>query len=124
MDYKSKIASLQSPSFDEIRRIALSEISHFTNEEHTHYYNQLKRGTALIETHEQLCAYLRSFGKMHKAKLIDSIKQLPQELLCHPFEIVDWGCGQAMGTVNLYDFLNDQGKGSNIRKVTLIEPYG
>lgn len=122
MDYKSKIASLQSPSFDEIRRIALSEISHFTNEEHTHYYNQLKRGTALIETHEQLCAYLRSFGKMHKAKLIDSIKQLPQELLGHPFEIVDWGCGQAMGTVNLYDFLNDQGKGSNIRKVTLIEP--
>ena len=122
MDYKSKIASLQSPSFDEIRRIALSEISHFTKKEHTYYHNQLKRGTALIETHEQLCAYLRSFGKMHKAKLIDSIKQLPQDLLSQPFEIVDWGCGQAMGTVNLYDFLNDQGKGSNIRKVTLIEP--
>ena len=120
--YKDKIASLQDPSFDGIRKIAVSEIAHFSASEHTRYYDELKRGTALIETHEQLCAYLRSFGKMHKAKLIDSIKRLPTELLNQPFEIVDWGCGQAMGTINLFDFLKDQGKSSNIKKVTLIEP--
>ena len=122
MTYQDKIASLQSPSFDEIRRIAISEIAHLSNAELTRLHKELKRGTALIETHEQLCAYLRSFGKMHKAKLIDSIKQLPQELLSQPFEIIDWGCGQAMGTVNLFDFLNDQGNRGNIKKVTLIEP--
>jgi ribosomal protein RSM22 (predicted rRNA methylase) len=114
--YKDKIASLQDPSFDGIRKIAVSEIAHFSASEHTRYYDELKRGTALIETHEQLCAYLRSFGKMHKAKLIDSIKRLPTELLNQPFEIVDWGCGQAMGTINLFDFLKDQGKSSNIKK--------
>lgn len=121
-DYGSKIASLSSPTFDEIRRIAIAEISHFSDEEHTHHYNQLKRGTALLETHEQLCAYLRSFGKMHKEKLLDSIRKLPRELLNHPFEVIDWGCGQAIGTVNLFDYLNTQGKGVNIKKVTLIEP--
>ena len=115
MNYQDKIASLQSPSFDEIRRIAISEIAHLSNAELTRLHKELKRGTALIETHEQLCAYLRLFGKMHKAKLIDSIKRLPQELLSQPFEIVDWGCGQAMGTVNLFDFLNDQGKGSTAK---------
>lgn len=121
-NYSDKIASLQAPSFDGIRKIAVSEIAHFSVAEHTRYYDELKRGTALIETHEQLCAYLRSFGKMHKAKLIDSIKHLPQELFSQPFEVIDWGCGQAMGTINLYDFLNQQNKGDNIKKVTLIEP--
>lgn len=121
-DYNDKIASISSLSFDEIRKTAVAEISHFSDEEHTFYYNQLKRGTALIETHEQLCAYLRSFGKMHKEKMLDSIKQLPQELLRQPFEVIDWGCGQAIGTVNLFDYLNSKGNASNIKKVTLIEP--
>ena len=121
-EYANKIASLNCPTFDEIRRIAVAEISHFSDEEHTHHYNQLKRGTALIQTHEQLCAYLRSFGKMHKEKLLDSISQLPEELLNHPFEVIDWGCGQAIGTINLFDYVNSKKKGGNIKKVTLIEP--
>jgi len=121
-NYKDKIASLAPPSFDDIRRIALSEISHYSDTEHTHLWKELKHGTALIKTHEQLCAYLRSFGIMHKAKLVDSIKQLPNELINQPFEVIDWGCGQAIGTVNLFDILNEEGKGSNIKKVTLIEP--
>jgi len=121
-NYKDKIASLAPPSFDDIRRIALSEISHYSNTEHTYLWKELKHGTALIKTHDQLCAYLRSFGLMHKAKLVDSIKHLPNELLNQPFEVIDWGCGQAIGTINLFDILNEEGKGSNIKKVTLIEP--
>lgn len=121
-NYKDKISSLTPPSFDEIRRIAVSEISHYSKTKQEHLWEELKHGTILIETHEHLCKYLSSFGQMHKAKLVDSIKHLPNELLNQPFEVIDWGCGQAIGTINLFDILNEEGKGSNIKKVTLIEP--
>ena len=122
MGYQNKIKALNFPSFDAIRGIAVSEIDHLSKQQHDLLYEKLKRGTALIETNEQLCAYLRSFGKMHKAKLLDSIKRLPAELLKNPFEIVDWGCGQALGTINIFDHLLETGNISSISKVTLIEP--
>jgi hypothetical protein len=103
-NYKDKISSLTPPSFDEIRRIAVSEISHYSKTKQEHLWEELKHGTILIETHEHLCKYLSSFGQMHKAKLVDSIKHLPNELLNQPFEVIDWGCGQAIGTINLSSF--------------------
>lgn len=121
-NYNNKIASLQAPSFEQIRKIAVSEIVDLPKYQRDQLYNELDRGVALLDTHEQLCYYLNSFGPMHQAKLLDSIKRLPNELFNHPFEVVDWGCGQAMGTINLFDFLNDKEKGANIKKVTLIEP--
>ena len=122
MSYAEELKKLDFPSFDQIRGIALSEISHLSEKQVDSHYEQLKRGTAIIETNEQLCTYLKSFGKMHKAKLLDSIERLPDELLKNPFEIVDWGCGQAMGTINIFDHLRKTGNISNISKVTLIEP--
>lgn len=122
MPYIDDILQLENPSFNEIRRLAVNELKKLPQSVQDEVYYQLKRGTAIIDTHEQLCAYLNSFGPMHQAKLLDSIKQLPQELLNNPFEVIDWGCGQAMGTINLFDILKAQGKGANIKKVTLIEP--
>lgn len=85
-------------------------------------YDELRRGTALLESHEQMCQYHWSFGNMHQAKLLDSFKQLDHRIFENEIEIIDWGCGQAMGTVNLFDYLNDKGLSSSIKKVTLIEP--
>ena len=51
--------------------------------------------------------YLRSFGKMHKAKLDAAFKCIhnPSDLFGSPVEIYDWGCGQGTATVCLLDFL-------------------
>jgi len=59
---------------------------------------------------------------MHQAKLLDAFKYLPNDLIHEPFEIIDWGCGQAMGTINLLDFLQINSSIINVKKVTLIEP--
>ena len=121
-NYIQKISSLEQPSFDEIRAIAISEISHFSQNKRDLIYDELKRGTALIETHEQLCYYLNAFGPMHQAKMLDSLKRLPLDLLNSSFEVIDWGCGQAMGTLNLMDFLSEKNCLQNVKKITLIEP--
>ena len=49
-------------------------------------------------------------------------KEIPQEWFSSPFEVVDWGCGQAMGTINLLDHLKNAGYQESLKRVVLIEP--
>ncbi len=121
-DYQTQISSLRELSFQNIRAIANNQLSSFSKTERDELRQELKRGTALLQTPNHLYQYLFSYGNMHQAKLLDAIKELPQELLQNPFEVIDWGCGQAMGTINLFDYLNQQGLSNVVKKITLIEP--
>jgi superfamily II DNA helicase RecQ len=122
MSYESKLRSLATPTFSAIRRIASDELSHLTKGDRDKLWRELDRGTALLGTHEHMCQYLYSLGPMHQAKLLDAFKKLPNTAYQNDFEIIDWGCGQAMGTINLIDFLKSVDAYSNIKKITLIEP--
>lgn len=122
MSYESKIRALAKPTFSAIRKIAADELSHLTKSERDKLWTQLERGTALLRTHEQMCQYLFSFGNMHQAKLTDAFKQLPINVFQNELEVIDWGCGQAMGTINLIDYLQSVNANANIKKITLIEP--
>lgn len=120
--YTEQINKLENPTFQQIRKIAIESISHLGKEERKQLWDQLKRGVALLDTSESLSLYIDAFGNMHQAKLQRAYNKLPHDLICKPFEVIDWGCGQAMGTINLLDFLHTKGCQENIRKVTLIEP--
>jgi superfamily II DNA helicase RecQ len=122
MSYQSQISSVVNPSFAAIRKIAIDELSHLPTSVTDELWRQLNRGTAILETHEQLCQYLHSFGNMHQAKLIDAYKNLPIELLNSEIEIIDWGCGQGIGTIVLLDYLKQNGNNIKVKRVTLIEP--
>jgi superfamily II DNA helicase RecQ len=122
MSYQRHISSLAIPSFDAIRRVAVTEINKLSESVKNDLWRQLNRGTAILETHEQMCQYLFSFGNMHQAKLLDAFKKLPQELLNSEIEIVDWGCGQAIGTIVLLDHIANSGIKNKVKRVTLIEP--
>lgn len=122
MNYQSQISSLVNPSFSAIRKIAIDELSHLPTSVTDDLWKQLKRGTAILETHEQMCQYLYSFGNMHQAKLLDAFKNLPTHLLQTEFEIVDWGCGQGIGSIVLLDFLKQNANSIKVKRITLIEP--
>ena len=121
-NYIRQIRDIKSPSFTSIQKIAIGEVSVYSQSERDKFYQRLDRGLALLDDHPTLCQYLYSFGKMHQAKLQDAFKQLPSEILDTEFDVIDWGCGQAMGTINLFDYINQKGKKLRVRKVTLIEP--
>jgi superfamily II DNA helicase RecQ len=122
MNYDVQISGIAKPSFDKIRDVAFKQISHLSKGERNQLFNQLKRGVAILENNELLCQYLYSFGKMHQAKLLHAFARLPLEILTRPFEIIDWGCGQGLGTINLFDFISSEGLTNKVQKVTLIEP--
>lgn len=87
-------------------------------------YNKLKRGTDIIDDEDHLNMYLRSFGKMHQAKLNTAYKSYPNlgEIVSGEVEVFDWGCGQGIATICLLDFFKRERKTPKIKKVTLIEP--
>lgn len=120
--YFEQIKGLQNPNFQQIRNIADESISHLSRDIRDMLWHQLNHGVTLLDSHALMCQYLWSYGNMHQAKLLDALKQLPTSLYTQPFEMIDWGCGQAMGTINLFDYLKTKKLEHNIKKITLVEP--
>jgi len=122
MSYESKVRSITNLSFDAIRKIAADEIAPLTKAERDKLWSELNRGTALLQTNKHMCQYLFSFGRMHQAKLLDAYKRIPKEAFENEIEIIDWGCGQGLGTVIFYDFVKSHHPTAKIKKITLVEP--
>ncbi len=120
-DYTNKIQNLKNPTFQKIRKIAVNSISHLSKSERDKLWEETDHGKKVLDTHELLCQYLWSFGNMHEAKIKDAVSHLPKQIFNSNFEVVDWGCGQGIGTVCFLDYLKKQGN-NNVSKVTLIEP--
>jgi superfamily II DNA helicase RecQ len=122
VNYIEQVKNLTSPSFQQIRKIANSEISNLSESEKNQLFDRLERGVALLDSHNVMCKYLHSYGNMHEAKIQDAVKHLPKEIFESDFEIVDWGCGQGIGTVCFFDYLKKEGFDLNVEKIILIEP--
>jgi hypothetical protein len=85
-------------------------------------YGSLRHGVAILKTEAQLYAYIYSFGRMHNAKLDSAFPYLPPIFFNTPSNIIDWACGQGIGTISFKDFLNQKGIDKRINQITLIEP--
>ena len=78
-------------------------------------------GRAILQTEEQLNAYIAAYGEMHFIKCRAALQNFPFEKLTN-FEIVDWGCGQGIASLTLHDMLVEHGKAYGLKRITLIEP--
>ena len=114
---------------ESIGRICLNDVIQTAKKHVPEYYRfqpwtypGLEHGTACLESEEQLCCYLASYGEMHKGKLNRIMNDFPFSKIDSDFEIIDWGCGQGIATVCLIDFLRKHNLDSKLQKVTLIEP--
>ena len=60
---------------------------------------------------------------MHQAKLNYAFRKLPDIFFELPeINIIDYGCGQALGTMCYSDFLRGKGYSQKVKNITLIEP--
>lgn len=87
-------------------------------------YQDLKRGKDILDDEMHLNMYLKSFGKMHKAKLDAAFDCLPDisSIFSEGIEIYDWGCGQGTASICLLDFLRSKNIAHNIIAINLIDP--
>lgn len=87
-------------------------------------YPGLDHGTAVLTTEEQCSAYISAYGNMHQAKINEVLDKLnTTDFQNSDIQIIDWGCGQGLATVCLFDFFNSHKINlESVKKVVLIEP--
>jgi hypothetical protein len=104
-------------SFDEIQAVNSKLYSEVRDDS---IHRSLRQGVEILTTNEQLYCYMYSYGKMHRAKLRDAITALPSNVGDH--QVVDWACGQGIGSLIYLEHLTETSRLSECKYVTLIEP--
>ncbi|MFS2187248.1 hypothetical protein ACCC92_11290 [Mucilaginibacter sp. Mucisp84] len=98
-------------------------IQEYVNKISRETFTQISRGIAVLSTGDQLMAYFIAYGAMHYYKLADAYQAskapLSQGL---SLSIIDYGCGQALATNILVDFLAKEGINAVVENITLVEP--
>ena len=86
-------------------------------------YDDLERGVAILDCEEQLMAYINLYGHQHIAKLYRAFSKLPNDIVLNStINIIDYGCGQALGTMCYAEFRKSKNPKQHVNSVTLIEP--
>lgn len=111
-----------------IERLSMNDVLNISREMLPQQYKQRpwtfvnNHGIGLLSTEEELCAYIAAYGEMHQAKCKAAYQNFNFEALEGNFEIIDWGCGQGIGSLTFIDMLYERDKLNYLRKVTLVEP--
>ena len=122
-NYAYKLKYMENPTFDKVRDLAIKFVRELPKQLQDELYEALNRGIDILDSEPQMVTYLYAFGPMHQAKLNYAFKHLPEEFLEQPeINIIDYGCGQALGTMCYADYLRENGYTQKVKVITLIEP--
>ena len=122
-NYAYKLKYMDNPTFDKVRDLSTKFYRELPQAFQDELFEALNHGIDILDSEPQMTAYLYAFGKMHQAKLEYAFSKLPNEFLEQPeINIIDYGCGQALGTMCYADFLREKGYEQNVKIITLIEP--
>lgn len=83
---------------------------------------ELVHGVGLLASEEALNCYMSAYGEMHVGKCRTAIMNFPFNKLVGSIEIVDWGCGQGIGSATLIEVLQQRDLLKWVKKITLVEP--
>ena len=122
-NYAYKLKYMDNPTFDKVRDLSTKFYRELPQALQDELFEALNRGIDILDSEPQMTAYLYAFGLMHQAKLEYAFSKLPKEFLEQPeINIIDYGCGQALGTMCYADFLREKGYSQKVKVITLIEP--
>lgn len=83
---------------------------------------ELNHGINLLASDVALNCYISAYGDMHITKCRAAMMNFPFDDIQGNIEIVDWGCGQGIGSATIIEVLRQRNLLQRLRKVTLIEP--
>ena len=122
-NYAYKLKYMDNPTFDKVRDLSTKFYRELPQALQNELFEALNRGVDILDSEPQMTSYLIAFGKMHQAKLNYAFNYVSAEFLLQPeINIIDYGCGQAIGTMCYADYLRENGYSQKIKTITLIEP--
>lgn len=122
-NYAYTIERIKNIDFRSIRSVSIEFTKRLPSDLNKEVYDSIQHGVCKLQSEPELNMYLHALGLMHEAKLQHAFKHLPKDFTENPtIDIIDYGCGQAIGTMCYADYLRKTGKNQNVRRITLIEP--
>jgi len=86
-------------------------------------FDNLDNGTRVLSDESECIRYIALYGGHHFYKLYAAYASTEFENIeGTDIEIIDWGCGQALATCVLIDYLIENDIHPNVLSITLIEP--
>lgn len=85
-------------------------------------HQELIHGINVLASDDALNCYMAAYGEMHVGKCRAAMMNFPFEELQGAIEIVDWGCGQGIGSATIIDVLKQHDLLQWVKRITLIEP--
>ena len=86
-------------------------------------FDNLDNGTRVLSDESECIRYIALYGGHHFYKLYAAYASTTFEKIeGRDIEIIDWGCGQALATCVLIDYLIEKNINLNVSSITLIEP--
>lgn len=120
-DYSDNIMQTSCQSINDI----IDWCCQLVPEQYKHFpwkHPELGHGQNLLKSDDALNCYMAAYGEMHMYKCRAAMMTFPFDNLNGSIEIVDWGCGQGIGSATILDVLNQHGLIQWVKRVTLIEP--
>lgn len=116
-----------SDCFNQVRNNVVRVInSTWTEKRKNEAYGALDGGKAILTTQDHLDRYLFAFGKMHQAKLNAAFSTIGDlnTINGNNIQLIDYGCGQGIGSIALLDYLFNitDSITITINDIKLIEP--
>ena len=122
-NYAYTIERIKDITFTKLRSVVVDFTRRLPADLNSELYEAIQRGVCQLQSEPELNMYIHALGLMHEAKLQHAFEHLPSEFTDHDaIEIIDYGCGQAIGTICYADFLRKNGYAQDVRRITLIEP--
>ena len=122
-NYAFVIDESKNLDFDKIREYSSEFYKMLPSKMQEKLYDEILHGACELDSEPKLNAYMFALGKMHNAKLQHAYDHLSENFLKEKqIDIIDYACGQGMGTICYADFLKRKHIKQNIRRIVLIEP--
>jgi len=119
-DYVNKLKGTDK-TFLQIRQISCDQIQALGLHRQRELYRELLHGESILQSEDQMAAYMNSYGQMHYAKLEAAFDAISLNSIKEDLEIFDWGCGIGLGSISLLERFTDT-LTSRVKKYFLIEP--
>lgn len=120
--YKEQIRKLPRVTLDDISRMCWELLPvEYKNCPWLLPYGD-KNYAKIFSQEDELNGYAAAYTDWHKEKLRIAFDHLPSDTFSGEIAVIDWACGQGLGTIFLREYLKKKNLTCRIQEVVLIEP--
>jgi hypothetical protein len=122
-NYSFTIKESANLSFNKIREYSSTFYKMLPSTIQEKLYDDILHGACELDSEPKLNAYMFALSKMHNAKLQRAYDNLSADFCSEQsIDIIDYACGQGLGTICYADFLKRSSSNQKVRRIILIEP--